>query len=281
MAALTSEPVTRALAYLAILNESNVCPSPEHVDAFVSSALPETARAQYYSGVRTSNLIASAAISQISVESTSAYLLTTGMAWRVDEGLELTPVGLAFHLGIEKRNRDIGTAGDLLEVVGRLEDPSTYSRLLTEIDKQIGALIIDPYLPPAALLTLLELPNVTRILSKDTRINGQSQDERRRHLAITLGARSDVELRFLPSSIRELHDRYVIPTSGEGLMIGTSLGATQVTVMTHLGSDTTEHLRDHYEDLCLKADRLEPIERPAIAEPGLGNTQEKPERGRK
>jgi hypothetical protein len=66
--------------------------------------------------------------------------------------------------------------------------------------------------------------------------------------------------------VKELHDRYVLPASGVGLMIGTSLGGSQLTVITHLSEDTTQILRDHYEGLWAQGNVLAPIRRLPVPE---------------
>ncbi|KQV07340.1 hypothetical protein [Leifsonia sp. Root112D2] len=258
MVTLSNESILKGLSYLKILNESNVYPSVGHVNAFVATPLPQSVLDRQLNSP----------FAALRDREIAQYLLKTGMAEdeeRNDE-LSLTPVGLAFLRGLEKIESS-GTSGEsVLEVVGRLEDPITYSKLLTEIDKQPSALVIDPYLPSGDLLTLIELPSVKRVLTRDISIKGQKQEERKRHLAIALGARPEVELRFLPVEIKELHDRYVLPSSGEGLMIGTSLGGSQLTVVTHLGADSTDVLLKHYETLWEQATPLAPIERLKVTE---------------
>ncbi len=236
-----------------MLNESNVYPAIGHINAFVNTPLPSTEIERHLS----------LALAGYNNRKVGEYLLRTGMAEDEErnEELSITPVGLAFLRGLEKLESS-GTPGEsVLEVVGRLEDPITYSKLLTEIDKQADALVIDPYLPSGDMLTLIELPSVRRVLTRDISIKGQKQEERKRHLAIALGARPDVELRFLDKAIKELHDRYVLPSQGEGLMIGTSLGGTQLTVVTHLSADSTDVLRQHYEKVWEQATPLAPIAR--------------------
>lgn len=252
MTTLSNESLHRGLSYLKMLNESNVYPSPGHINAFVNTPLPDF-EDRYHGSL----------MGRLNDRDVAKYLLRTGMAEdeeRNDE-LSITPVGLAFLRGLEKSDSNGAPGDSVLEVVGRLEDPITYSQLLTEIDKQSHALVVDPYLPSGDLLTLIELPSVERVLTLDLSIKGQKQDERRRHLVIGLGARPDLELRFLPKEIMELHDRYVLPATGAGLMIGTSLGGSQLTVVTHLGADSSDVLRQHYAELWEQGIPLAPIGR--------------------
>jgi hypothetical protein len=190
MVAISSELVVKGLTYLKILNEGTVYPSKGHINAFVGTPVPTTI-------LGLAMTVVAAAFTDHRI---AEYLLATGMAVdqeRTNE-LSITPVGLAFLKGLEKLEASGGAEESVLEVVGRLEDPIVYSKLLTEIDKQTSALVVDPYLPSGDLLTLIELPSVARVLTRDTRIQGQGQEERRRHLALALGAKPEVELRFLP-----------------------------------------------------------------------------------
>jgi hypothetical protein len=268
MPELIAAHVGRALAFVAIVNREDVFPTKAHVDAFVGTQ-PPAARAHPLS------------LTQMAYEATllrdhslatpvSDYLLQTGLAIEHGGGLKLTKVGAALRTGVERYASHGSSDQEVLEVVGRLDDPITYARLLTEIDKQQRALVIDPYLPSGDLLTLIELASVERVLTRDIGTHGQGREERKRHLAIALGARPEVQLRFLPPEVKELHDRLVLPRSeGAGLMIGTSLGGSQVTVISHLSEDTTSVLRGHYEALWVQGEPLEPIERiGAVAESG-------------
>lgn len=246
---------------MAIVNDAEVFPSKRNVDTFVYAEVPQPLHGLLEGPGMT--LGASALAYQIATSSVATYLLATGMAVEHGGGLRLSKVGRAFETGAERYSRSDTADGGKLEVVGRLEDPVVYARLLTEIDKLPESLVVDPYLPPADLLALLELPSVNRVLTKDASIKGQKQEDRRRHLAIGLGSRPEVELRFLPAEMRELHDRHVLAGSGDegGLTIGTSLGGSQMTVITHLGVETTQVLRSHYDSLWERALPLEPIAR--------------------
>ena len=260
MVTMTNEAVYRGLTYVAMLNEGGAYPSKGEVNAFVATPLPRTTLDAYLGDRLSLSAIVDREIAQ--------YLLRTGLIEDGDgaDELALTNNGAAFLASLQKREQGDPTGASVLEVVGRFDDPVTYSKMLTEIDKQTDAIVIDPYLPASDLITLLELPSVSRVLTKDTAIKGQKQDERRRHLAIALGARPEVELRFLPPQLKELHDRYVLSAQGEGIMFGTSLGGTQVTVITHLSADTAEVLRTHYDELWNQGVPLAPIERAKIAD---------------
>ncbi|WP_167050750.1 hypothetical protein [Salinibacterium sp. ZJ77] len=259
MSDLVPPHVHKALGFVALVNVSDVFPPKSTVNAFVHAETPR--KWGNASGVAAGMVPVS-----LPPGSVAEYLVETGLAIEHGGGLKLTKVGLALNSGLQTPEKRLALDQPLLEVVGRLEDPVVYARLLTEIDKLDGALVVDPYLPAADLLALLELPSVERVLSKDTWTKGVKRDARRRHLQLALGAKPEVELRFLDSEIQELHDRLVLPRRGLGLMIGTSLGGTQVTVITHLSDDTTSLLRRHYEDLWQQAVPVAPIARGAVEE---------------
>jgi hypothetical protein len=253
MVALTGEPVYRGLAYLRVLNDDGVEPSRQQIDKFVTTPEPKS--------ILMGGMALSSAASMLT-GSVAGYLLSTGLAVLTSGGkMTITPAGKALLAGMDVHAEPRPNGSGPLEIVGRLDDPVVYSQLLTEIDKLDGALVVDPYLPSTDLLTLMQLPGVARVLTRDLKIAGEKQVERRRHLAIALGSRPGVELRFLPTDVKELHDRYVIARHGSGISIGTSLGGTQVTVVQHLGPETVEVLRDHYNALWDLGDALDPIVR--------------------
>ena len=155
-----------------------------------------------------------------------------------------------------------------------MTDPFTYAQLLTRIDDIPDALVIDPYLPAHDLVTILKLTSVKRVLTRDLAAAGMPKAERAQKLKIALGARVDVRLRFLPSNSHELHDRLVLPPSqGQALLFGTSLGGTQLTVITRIGTDATTALQGHYEDLWAASTPVEPITRDT---PDAAKTDEAP-----
>lgn len=252
MSRLLDENVLRALELIALVNPREVFPSREVVDAFVATAPPN---------VWSLAVGVAKGLSRPAPGHVAAYLVDTGLAIDHGGGLKLTKVGAALREGLQREEGRVGHEQPLLEVVGRLQDPVVYAKLLTEIDKLENVMVVDPYLPSEDLLALLGLPAVNRVLSRDTHIRGQAQEDRRRRLQIAIGARPDVELRFQSPGARELHDRVVLPETGPGLMMGTSLGGAQMTVITHLSDDTTVVLREHYEQLWVESEQVAPISR--------------------
>lgn len=255
---MTSMPILRALQFIEMMNDRGVRPSTSHVDAFAVTPLPSDIFAQTYNTLRLGFMD----------KTVTTYMAQVGFILLNSNGISITALGRAFLAGMVE-NEDSSELGDgegvPIEVVGRLSDPVTYARLLTQIDAREHALVVDPYLPAPELQSLLQLSNVERVLSRETRLTGprpQNAAERTQHLRIALGVNPEVELRFLPSGRPGLHDRLILPSVGSGLIVGTSLGASHFTVVTALGDDTTAQLRAHYNSLWEEAERLEPITRP-------------------
>lgn len=191
---------------------------------------------------------------------TIEYLLDAGVFSQDRAGVLLTPVGQVIYNAALAADGPV--RGTPIEVVGRLNDPFTYAELLTRVNDVQDAMVVDPYLPPDDLRALLRLDNIRRVLTLDQRAAGLDRDDRRTKLGIALGARPDVQLRFARSVDRELHDRLMLPSGqGEAMILGTSLGGTQLTVITRLGAAATDVLRNHYESVWEASQVLEPIGR--------------------
>ncbi|TFC22089.1 hypothetical protein E3O55_18910 [Cryobacterium sp. MDB1-18-2] len=251
---LSSDSATRGLLFIRILNDEGIFPSLVQVDSFSAASPPSSF------GARTSSLPFAIARASGAV---SGYLQDSHLAEPHGPGLQLTEAGRAFADWLDGHSADSDREKPI-EVVGRLDSPFTYAKLLAEIDRRENAMIVDPYLPSTEVVSLVQLSNVTRFLTRDVKAAGQAKEPRRRHLAYALGARNGVELRFAAAGL--LHDRLVIPSRGQGLTIGTSLGGGQMTVMTNLSEQTTKVLREHYETVWSTATPLRPVSRSAGTE---------------
>ena len=153
-----------------------------------------------------------------------------------------------------------------MEVVGRVSDPFIYAQVLTQIDSIANSLVIDPYLQAQDLSVLLQLRHVERVLIRPARAHGTTVEERLQQLRIAVGARPDVQVRAASDTPSELHDRVVLSREGgQALLLGTSLGGTQMTVLTRLEGATATVLRDHYESVWESAEELAPIARETAA----------------
>ncbi|MEV8183285.1 hypothetical protein [Specibacter sp. NPDC078692] len=235
----------RALQFVQTLNEHGIEPTSADANAFIEA--------------RTTN-----DFDPIAAEyfvSTLTYLLQSRLLKEFDRRLTLSPAGKAI-LQSEGLADSASKPTPPVEVVGRMTDPLVYAELLTRINDVPDSMVIDPYLHPRDLLTLLQLPTIHRFLTRDHDAGGMNKHDRRQKFRIALGARPDRELRFIANGSKELHDRLVIPQKGgEALLIGTSLGGTQITVVTRLGTGATHALRDHYNTLWDSSSTVEPIQR--------------------
>lgn len=150
-----------------------------------------------------------------------------------------------------------------LTMVGKLDNPVFYAGLLREIAAMNGVLIVDPYLPTIEIPALGQIPSVTRVLTgsrpvRDEAPRAQSTEQRRIQLAINLGA---VDGRLQLRTANDIHDRYALPASGRGLLIGGSLGGRKVTTVVELSESATAQNRAHCDDIWDRADIVERIGR--------------------
>jgi hypothetical protein len=246
MEALLAPKSMRALLFVATLNEQGVTPSRPDVNAFVEAR---------------TNLVDFDPFADGIYPRIVDFLVDARLLQSSRDGVTATPAGLAI---LRAEGGLLGAASESVpvEVVGRMTDPFTYAQLLTRIDDIPDALVIDPYLPAHDLVTLLKLTSVKRVLTRNLGAAGMPKAERAQKLKIALGARADVQLRFLRSNSNELHDRLVLPPRrGQALLFGTSLGGTQLTVVTRISTDATIALQGHYEDLWAASTPVEPIAR--------------------
>lgn len=241
----------RGLNFIASMNRAGLNPTTQEVRSYLSAA--STVYEQYDTD-RESSLVN---------VSTVQYLRDARLITASGDGWILSRTGRAV---LETETGGATPASEPVEVVGRMTDPAFYSRLLTRIDDVQQALIIDPYLHPDDLMTLLEIPSVQRVLTKRARMTPPRPmdiDDRTRKLGFAIGSRSDVELRLAAPGTNELHDRLVLPReAGAGVLIGTSLGGTQMTVVTHLSVEATSALRAHFEAIWDSGEQVMPVARP-------------------
>ena len=241
---LLSPEQYRALAFVQVLNNQEVHPTIADIDAF---ARIKGAGGFAFFGWE---------------NSPGGFLVQTRLIIDAD-GAYITEAGAAILADADAGG--VKTA-DAVEVAGRMNDPFFYAHVLTQIDSVESSLVIDPYLPSRDLPQLLQLNNVNRVLTlrraSGKNIAGESVDQRHTNLRVSAGARPEVEVRFVEDGSRELHDRLVLARDGSsGLMLGTSSGGTQMTVITRLSPDTARVLISHYEPLWEDGSRVDPIGR--------------------
>lgn len=269
---MVTPAVIRALELLRALNASGSYPNLAEVDRFARADPPR----ERYLGL--SRLAVYALGRGFAEGEIGRYLVDAGLARRhgSTDGVEISAIGLGVLAAEDAGDHDTAGRFDAsapVEVVGRLTDAVVYAKLLIEINKLNEALLVDPYLLPSDLLQIVRLGNVKKVLTTDQSAGGISRAKRKGQLAIALGAAAEsAELRFSATDKTELHDRVVLPISGQGIMIGTSLGGTQVTVITHLSEDNTVLLRKHYLPIFQAGENLDPVVRAPLAELDDGAT---------
>jgi len=184
---------------------------------------------------------------------TAAYLIDARLLVRRRSGVTLTPAGRAVLAS--------ASGSDTVEVTGRMTDPFFYAEVLERIDGVPNSMIVDPYIHPDDVGTLLRLPGVRRILTRgDAPVAKMNPGERRRLLPIVMSANPAVQLRYAANGSEDLHDRLVLPAApGPGVALGTTLGARHFTVVTGLSEHATGLLRRHYETVWKHASTVEPL----------------------
>ncbi len=244
MGSLLGPGALRALEFVATLARHDVHLGKDDVDAFVEARSTMATYDPY------------AAENEIS---TVDYLLQARLVVIESEKVRMTPAGAVM---LKEAAGSRGSRSGHVEAVGRLSDPFIYADLLSRIDDIPDAMVVDPYLHPKDLTALVKLPSVRRVLTYDTDMPALKREDRARKLAIAVGAGPRVELRLAPRESKVLHDRLVLPdSSGAGLMLGTSLGAEHLTVVTRLSEPTVAMLHPHYTEAWGSATRIEPLGR--------------------
>lgn len=143
-------------------------------------------------------------------------------------------------------------------MTGVLSDSMFHSRLLAWIRELPEAMVIDPYIAPEDVEALARFnTNVSRLLTKRRGAGQvtQGQEFSREEALANAAGGTPMQVRVLANKPGEqLHDRLVLSPFGSGIMFGTSLYATQLTVVTHLTAGVTAELLAHYEPIWSKAE---------------------------
>ncbi len=243
---LLAEPhVHRTLAYLAALDRQGFHPPGTAVEAYASQPDPEQATYSVH-------MLAAYRVALKSMRSWGkvvepgedmvTYLCR--MNWAEADGgqVVLTDLGRAFTRALEQQEADTDT---VLDVVLEPGDPLALVRVVGKIAEVGPALLVDPYFRLDQLGHIATVTKVERVLTSKRVTEADRQ-------VLELGVKTltldrPFEVRVAP---KELHDRFLIPATGEVRQLGSSLNSvgSVVTVFSRL-RDGAEQLRGRYEDM--------------------------------
>lgn len=170
------------------------------------------------------------------------YLSRIGLVTVVDQVVRTTAQGRAIlhHLS------SAGAQDELIEMVIDPTDPFAYSKVLTRLAAFGPSMLIDPYCRHEQIWDILGFDGITRVLT------GPERSSRNMHASIAsalhkLGTDRRIEVRWSA----ETHDRYLIPKSGNVVMLGMSLNGAgrKIGTIASLSSSASQVLRQQHEEL--------------------------------
>lgn len=147
---------------------------------------------------------------------------------------------------------------DPVAVIGVAREPVFYSAVLTQLVDLTDVLVVDPYLGADDVRVLARITSVSRVLTGPRPVkdrNEKSPESRLQHLALAAGSRPGLQVRLTTA----IHDRYMLPREGAGLMLGASLGGSKVTTAVELSEDATTHHRTTFDSVWADAEAVDPI----------------------
>ncbi|PCN48956.1 hypothetical protein Csp2054_05180 [Curtobacterium sp. 'Ferrero'] len=218
----------------------------EATDQHIASAVAATIHGGMFKGLGLAHVIGFAPI--------GSDLERLGFATRRDGVLVPTAAGIRTAAKLAKAAEAPPAPQSV--IVGIASEPVFYTQILQELADRADVLVVDRFLGAADVVVLGQLHAVRRVLTGSTRSHsrGERSDAARRdQLAIAVGSLSDVRVRFST----ELHDRYMLPSDGKGLMLGGSLGGRKITAAVELSEPATRHLRAEFDAVW---DRSSPVE---------------------
>lgn len=190
-------------------------------------------------------------------------LVALGLAEVALGGLQPSARAEAFLARVDRDQQRLlqdGMQGSGAAIVGVPNEPLVYASILTELARLDDVLFVDPYLAADDLVVLQQLDTIGRVLTGSKLVHDRrEQGNRRALLAIAVGKKPGLEVR----TSREIHDRYAIPRSGAGLMLGASLGSAKMTTVIRLSDEVTATLRAHLEGVWIGADPVDALTAPA------------------
>lgn len=191
-------------------------------------------------------------------------LVTLGLAQTVPGGYSPTDAGRRALTNIDALAEAAARQtpdSDPVAVIGVTREPVFYSAVLTQLVDMSDVLVVDPYLGADDVRVLARITSVSRVLTGPRPVrdrNEKSLESRHQHLALAAGTRPSLEVRLTTA----IHDRYMLPSKGAGLMLGASLGGSKVTTAVELSEDATADHRSTFDAIWADADPVDPIVAP-------------------
>lgn len=184
-----------------------------------------------------------------------------GFATRRNGALVATASGL--RTAAKLAASDDRSASQPTAIIGVASEPVFYNQILHELADRADVLVVDRFLGAADVVTLGGLAAVRRVLtgaqpSRDRR--ERSVAARRDQLALAVGSLTDVQVRLST----ELHDRYMLPADGAGLMLGGSLGGRKLTAAVELSDAVTRRLRDEFDAIWDRSTPVDAVTAPQV-----------------
>jgi hypothetical protein len=183
-------------------------------------------------------------------EAAPGNLQDLGWAWVDGENnVWLTSLGRAVLRALDQQEVE---GDEPFDVVLNAEDPLAYPQVISRVAMHKDALLVDPYFKLEHLLHVVHNTTASRLLT------GPKADLPGLSTALSSSLPADRKLEVRVSE--EVHDRYIIPSSGPLDMIGTSLsgvGKGKPSAMIRVEPPAADAIRGVCEDLW---DRAKPLE---------------------
>jgi len=234
----------RALAYIAAVRRHGYkLPEPEFA-AYIEYPLQKTR-----SGLGLVDWTKITSILDTPAETRVAWLKR--LKWLSVEGgvVDLTELGRAVLAALDEEELEIEGA---MEIALGTEDPFSYARVIGRIASRGDALLIDPYFKLDQLRDILVRTTVRGVL-----ISSKTGKAEIAALGAALSKHS-FEREFEIRIAEEIHDRYIIPRSGDVDMVGTSLTGVgkKPTVMVTIKSPAADEIRRTHQAVWERATPL-------------------------
>lgn len=191
-------------------------------------------------------------------------LVLLGLASWVDGRLQPTEEGRKALAYCERTRREAlatesGEPHSL--IVGIPSEPIVYAAILEEIAGMDRVMFVDRYLGASDAKVLVQIKSTERILTGPRPVVDRleaSPEWREQQLSFAAGVRPEVEIRLSQA----MHDRYALPATGRGLMLGSSLGGRKLTVALSLSEQATAELRAAHEKFWAEGQPITPLGAP-------------------